>query len=48
MPNLQVNRSVVLEEFLYKLYLEYQTEVIGGIVWLAFLASTYAGYLYQV
>jgi len=48
MPNLQVNRSVVLEELLYKLYLEYQTEVIGGIVWLAFLASTYTGYLYQV
>ena len=48
MPNFQFNGLVVLEEFLHKLYLEYQAEVVGVVVWLTLFARTHTGNLYQL
>lgn len=48
MPNLQFNGLIFLEEFFYKLYLKHQAEVIGVIVWLSFLASTYTSNLNEI
>ena len=48
MPYIQLDRFVVIEQLLYKLYLEDQAEVIGDIVGLSLLASAYASSLYQI
>ena len=48
MPYFQFNGLVILEEFLHKLYLEYQTEIVGVIIGLTFLTSANASNLNQV
>ena len=44
MPDIQFQWLIFIEHLSKKLYLEYQTNIVGVIVWLTFFATTHTGY----
>ena len=47
-PNLQLDRLIILEELLHKLYFEHQSEIAGVVAWLTFLTGTHTSLLDKV